>query len=305
MTSAASSSAWTAATQTGARRGSRHGRGSGPSGKRGGGAGGCHIAAPARRSHCLPPRAPTPGIAITPRRTLPPPCPPHPETDSHPAAQATAAIKAFVSSGGAAADPARLSELSASLQSALRSGGDKQAAQQALVVAQRAGAVGALLAAARALLEAPEAAGAAAGGAPAVEAAREAAAVAVLRAARAAMANQDARGSFLKEGGCEAAQALLRSPQGQAGGALAAAVGAAAEAASFKEEENKCRCAAAFLTRPLQSWQAQRCWQVQRQASSPAVVSNTGASSLAPPLASGGARPRPSPPAPGVPSRAN
>jgi hypothetical protein len=160
---------------------------------------------------------------------------------SHPAAQAAAALQALAESGAAAADPARLASAAATLQQALRAGGDKQAAQQALVVAQRAGAVGPLLAATQQALEACSDADGSAGQ---NAAAREAALIACLRTARALMANQDARGAFTRERGCELAQLLLRAPAGQAGGALATAVGALAEAASFRDEENKCRCAA-------------------------------------------------------------
>jgi hypothetical protein len=101
-------------------------------------------------------------------------------------------------------------------------------------VAHRAGAVPALL---RCAQQMQDAAAAAAAGSPEADAAL----IAAARAARALLASPDGRAAFLEARGPELSQALLRSASGQAGGALAAAVGALAEAASFKSEENKCR----------------------------------------------------------------
>jgi hypothetical protein len=177
------------------------------------------------RQHPAPPQ---------PNRTPKPQTP----TRSHPAAAAAAAVEAFSESGAAPAEPARLLALAAALHAALRAGGDKEAAQQAQVVAHRANALPALL---RCMEQVQEAASAC-GAAPA--AAEVGAALAgAARAARALLASPDGRSAFLKARGPELAQALLRSPAGQAGGALAAAVGALAEAASTKAEENKCRWA--------------------------------------------------------------
>ncbi|KAI8467114.1 MAG: hypothetical protein J3K34DRAFT_524021 [Monoraphidium minutum] len=168
-------------------------------------------------------------------------------TDGHPAAQAAAELRELRASGAAASDPPRAAAAAAALQRALRGGGggggggDRDAAQQALVVAQRAGALGALLALARDLFDALPPASAAAGGDGKGAPDTETALIAALKAARAAMANADARGDFLPAGGAELAQALLRAPAGAAGGPLAAAAAAMAEAASFKEEEGKCR----------------------------------------------------------------